>query len=93
MDDFLNFRKMLTPVIIRILFWIGVAISVLVGLGGILKGIGSDYGGGAMVFMGLLWLLIGPVIVRVYCELLIVIFSINDTLTDIRNDLRSKDQG
>ena len=32
MEDFLKFRKMITPVIIQILFWVGVGISVIAGL-------------------------------------------------------------
>lgn len=80
-SDFIKFKKMVTPVIIQILFWIGVAISVIGGLISIIGGATSDYGGGAMVFTGLLWILLGPLVVRIYCELLIVVFSINDTLT------------
>ena len=48
----------------------------------------SGHGGGAMVLAGLLVILLGPVVVRVYCEILIVIFSINDTLTEIKNKMR-----
>ncbi len=43
-----------------------------------------------MVFVGLMWTLIGPIAARIYCELLIVIFSINDTLTEIKNLLINK---
>ena len=90
MKDFLNFKKMVTPVIIQILFWIGVVVSVIGGLISIIGGAVSDYGGGAMVFMGLLYIFLGPLVVRIYCELLIVVFSINDTLTEIKNSLKDK---
>jgi hypothetical protein len=33
--------------------------------------------------MGLLVVIVGPLVVRIYCELLIVVFRINDTLTGI----------
>lgn len=81
---------MVTPVIIQILFWIGVVVSVIGGLISIVRGAGASYGGGGMVLVGLLWIFLGPIIVRIYCELLIVIFSINDTLTDIKNQLKAK---
>ncbi|MDW8226379.1 MAG: DUF4282 domain-containing protein, partial [Anaerolineales bacterium] len=82
MEDFLKFKKMITPIIIQILFWIGVVGSVIMGLISIVGGANAHYGGGAMVFAGILWIFLGPIITRIYCELLIVIFSINDTLTD-----------
>lgn len=89
--DFISFRKMLTPVIIKVLFWIGLGFSALYGIvllfGGIIGGIvNGEFG---LVIGGLLG---GPIVAvlgalgtRLYCELLIVIFQINDTLTDIKN--------
>lgn len=90
MEDFLNFKKMLTPIIIKILFWIGIVLVVLGGLLAIINGATSDYGGGAQVLMGLLLIVLGPIAVRVYCELLIIIFSVNDTLTEIKNLMKDK---
>lgn len=88
MEDFLKFKKMITPVIIQILFWIGVAVCVIMGLVAMVGGANSPYGGGQVVLGGLLLIFLGPLAVRIYCELLIVIFSINDTLTDIKNGLK-----
>jgi len=39
MWDFLTFRKMLTPIVIQILFWLGVVACILGGIGAILVGI------------------------------------------------------
>ena len=77
MGDFFSFRRMITPVIIQVIFWIFTAVAVIGGLVLLFRG------GGATV-AGLLWIVVGPLIARVYCELLIVIFRINSTLTDIR---------
>jgi hypothetical protein len=77
MGDFLNFRKMLTPVIIKIVFWLGIVATVLGGLIAFQQS----------ALQGILIVLLGPVLVRIYCELLIVIFSINDTLNDINKKL------
>lgn len=92
MEDFLRFKKMITPVLIQILFWIGVVVSVVGGLIAIVAGANQERGGGSIVLAGILWILLGPIAVRVYCELLIVIFSINDTLTETKNLLKQRDQ-
>lgn len=88
MQDYLLFRKMITPVIIQVIFWIGIVLVVLAGLGSIGAGIFAKYGGSQMIFSGMLLLLLGPIAVRVYCEVVAVVFSINETLVDIRDELR-----
>lgn len=88
--DFFAFRKMITPLIIEILFWIGTIACIVMGLVSIVGGASMSYGGGAMIFVGLSWIVLGPIAVRIYCELLIVIFSINGTLTDVKNLLKEK---
>jgi|SRR5690625_2040443 len=84
-SSFLNFDKMLTPTIIKIVFWIGAGLSVLMGLLMIIQGAGAYYGGGASIFMGLLTIVIGPFVVRIYCELLIIFFKMNETLHEVKN--------
>ena len=84
MNDFLTFRKMITPMVIQVLFWIGVVLSVVVALvmiiGGAVKGeVGTALG-------GLLYLFLGPIMVRIYCELIIVLFRILDMLVDIKKN-------
>ena len=87
-NDFLSFKKMITPTIIKIIFWIGMAgavIGALVMMGSSFGRYGSGIGG---FFGGLIALVVGPVIVRVYCELLILLFRMNDTLTEINKNLK-----
>lgn len=74
MQDFLTFRKMITPIIIQIIFWLGVVGVVITGLVMLFNG---------AVGNGLLMILLGPIAVRLYCELLIVFFRINDNLREI----------
>ena len=90
MDGFLKFRTMVTPVIIQILFWLGVAAAVLFGLVTMGTSFGRFGGGAGQFFGGLLIIVIGPVIVRIYCELLILLFRMNETLTEIKNSLAKK---
>ncbi|MGD0768012.1 MAG: DUF4282 domain-containing protein [Tepidisphaeraceae bacterium] len=87
MNDFLSFKTMITPMIIRIIFLIGVALCVIAGIVWIVIGASSEFGGGAQVFGGIVFMLVGPLVCRIYCELLIVVFRILDELTTIRQRL------
>lgn len=73
---------MITPLIIQALFWILAVLSVIVGAGMLLTGAGGGR------FVGLLLILFGPLVIRIYAEVLIVVFRISETLTDILDELR-----
>ncbi len=88
MKDFLAFRTMVTPIIIQLIFWIGVVVCVVVGL--IFIGAGARYGGEHKVYKGLLIIFLGPLGVRIYSEILIVFFRINETLTEIKHALEER---
>ena len=83
MSDFWAFRKMVTPVIIQILFWVGVIACIVGGIAMI--AMGSQYFGEKMPLKGVLLIIFGPLVVRIYCEILIVFFRINETLTEIKH--------
>ena len=89
MEDFLKFRKMITPTIIQVLFWVGVAGFVIMGLVTMANSF-SARGFNVLLgfFGGLLVMVVGAVIWRVYCELLMLFFRMNETLNDIRDDLK-----
>lgn len=93
MQDYLSFRKMITPMIIQVLFWVGAGLCVLAGLGGMISGASSSFGGGAQVLSGLILMVVGPLLVRIYCELLILLFRMNESLTDIKNVLSKAPSG
>jgi hypothetical protein len=88
--DFIKFRKMITPMIIQVLFWIGAVLSVLGGLVTMATSFGRYGGGGAQFLGGLLVIVLGPVVVRIYCELLILFFRMNETLNEIKDGLAKK---
>jgi hypothetical protein len=90
MWDFLTFRKMLTPIVIQVLFWLGVVACILGGIGAILTGFARIDRVPELIGIGILAVVFGPLVVRIYCEWLIVLFRINDTLTEIR---RNTDRG
>jgi hypothetical protein len=89
MEDFLKFRKMITPTIIQILFWVGAAASAIGALMTMVLGL-TGSGQGYLVLVGLVMLVVGPVMVRISCEMIILFFRMNETLTDIKNGLAKK---
>lgn len=89
----LNFDKMITPVIIKILFYIGIAASVIGGLvmlfGGIISAVQQGSVGPAIggIIGGPLAIVFGILMARVYSELLIVVFEIHQNLVAIKNKM------
>lgn len=75
MNEYLTFRRMITPVFIQVIFWIAVVAIVIAGI--------VQLGQGAVE--GILVILLGPLVARIYAELLIVIFRINEDVAAIRS--------
>ena len=86
--DYLSFKRMITPKLVNIFFWIGTIISVVIGLGLFIISIANINSEGILI--GFLAMLLGPLVIRIYCELIIVFFMINETLTDISKTLEQK---
>jgi hypothetical protein len=84
MGDFLAFRKMITPAVIQIFFWIGVLVCVIAGLGILSnKEILAATSPIPPTLTAIIVLVVGPLIVRIYCELLMVLFRIYESLRAI----------
>lgn len=81
MGDFLRFEVMITPILIQILFWIFVVAAVI---SGIVMIVTAEDAAGRVG--GLLVILLGPIAVRIYAEILIVLFRINDHLRRIQQN-------
>ncbi len=91
--DLLMFRRMIAPSLIIILFWMGLVGVVVSSIGMIGLGFAAGSAGIPVALGGVLSLFIGPLAVRLWCEVLIVIFRINESLTDIREGILQKDGG
>ena len=78
MQDLLSFNRMVTPVFIHVIYWIGIVAVILTGL--------AVVAGGGSILKGLLAMVLGLIVVRVGCEVLIVLFRINDNLAAIREN-------
>lgn len=85
--SFLKFEKMITPIFIQFMFWIGFIGSFFAGLIMIGYGILSNSGGFTEVLIGLGTFILGPIVIRIYCEMLIVAFKIQGSLQEIRDGL------
>lgn len=97
--DLVTFEKMVTPMLIKVIFWIGIVgiiCGALVYLVGAFAILGNGYLSFPARFMSFIAALIGLAIGtsvgllfwRVWCELLIIAFSIFDVLKDIRDRQR-----
>lgn len=75
MRDIFFFDSMLTPKIITAVYWLLLVVAVITGLATML--------GGKLV-AGLLTLVIGALGARIWCELLIVLFKMNEALQEMR---------
>ncbi|MEJ0103067.1 MAG: DUF4282 domain-containing protein [Bacteroidota bacterium] len=90
-SDFFTFRKMITLQIIQIVY---VVVAIVITLGGLMSmfaGGGNSYSSSMLPggpFVGLLIIVFGNIGWRMWCELIIVFFRINKTLTDIDNNTK-----
>ncbi len=80
MEEFLAFRKMITPMIIQVIFWIGVVLAVILGFVMLFQN----------VLLGLIQIIVGPILVRIWCELVILAFKMLETLQEIRENTRPR---
>lgn len=97
MKKYINFDVMITPTIIKILFWVGVAGSIIFGLITSFSGLGmmfsrfaSTGAGFATFIFGFFIMLGGILITRIYCELIIIAFKMVEKLNSIDEKLDRK---
>lgn len=79
--DLLTFRRMLAPVIIQIFFWIASIFLVIIAFWEMFH---------QGFWRGFWVLILGPLSIRIVAEIIILLFRINETLTEIRNTMAGK---
>ena len=79
MKNFLMFRKMLSPILIQLLFWAAIILFVYTAV--------TDFLSHESVFNVLMIIVLGTLAARIVCELLILFFRINDNLEEIKQIL------
>jgi hypothetical protein len=80
MGDFLRFETMITPILIQLLFWLAVVVSLVAGIAMIRSS--EEHGVG----VGVAVIILGPIVARIYAEILMVVFRINDHLRQIQHN-------
>jgi hypothetical protein len=88
MRTWLHFDTMVTPKIITFIYWLMLAGAVITGLMMLSRGIGamrySGFAGFGMVVCAPLVAALIALFARIYCELMIVLFKMNEALQEIR---------
>jgi len=85
LSDLLRFEKMLTPRLAKLGFYVFSILTIGAGLIVAISGLVARFGGGLRVALGLAMSIIGPFLVRIACEQIIVIFGIYERLGQIRD--------
>jgi hypothetical protein len=82
MRELLYFDNMLTPKVITLVYWLLLVASVISGLASMFVGFeGFTFGN---FIRGLIIMGAGALGARIWCELLIVLFKMNEALLEIR---------
>jgi hypothetical protein len=76
MKAFLNYEYMITPGILKIISYIGAVVAIIAGL---FTAFTADLFGGLAVAVG------GPIVLRIYAELMLVIFELHKEVRKIAN--------
>lgn len=88
MRDLLNFDSMVTPKIIVFIYWLLLAASAIGGVVVLFSGFGamrySFFTGLGIAIVAPIVFLLSALLARIYCEVMIVLFKINEALQDIR---------
>ena len=83
MNDFFSFKRMIVPVIVSGTFIVGSLVSVVCcWFYWMVPAINGKDNVKIAISLGIMLAL--PVVLRIICELFVVLFSINETLTDIK---------
>jgi len=87
--DLFQWERFITPTIIKLFYWLAIAISVFSGLSLLVSGLGmlvvSPLGGLMTVLLAVLSTCIGIIFSRVAAEFILIVFRINEHLGAIRN--------
>ena len=88
MRDWLHFDSMVTPKIVTFVYWLLLAASIIAGLVLLSRGLAvmkySGFAGFGMIIAAPLFAALMAFVARIYCEMLIVLFKMNEALQEIR---------
>ncbi|RKR06891.1 uncharacterized protein DUF4282 [Kushneria sinocarnis] len=83
-SDLVSFDRFVSPTLIRIGYWIGIAMIILSGLSAAISAV-AGYGGSiGTAFMIVMGTLVTLIFWRVFCELAFLLFAIHDRLGELK---------
>jgi hypothetical protein len=87
--DLFQWERFITPSIIKLFYWLSVALTVLLGLTGVISGLAAmvmnPFGGLITILASFVFALIGVVFARIVAEFILIVFRMNEHLGAIRN--------
>jgi hypothetical protein len=87
-NDLFQWERFITPSIIKVFYWLAVAVSVLIGISGIGQGLmllfSSPIAGLIAVIIALIGMIIGVIFARIAAEFILIVFRISEHLGAIR---------
>ena len=90
--ELLQWDRFITPSIIRVFYWLSLSLTALVGLSLIFTALSmmavNFLAGLFLLIAAMLFILAGIIFVRIVCELVMVLFRINEHLGAIRDSRR-----
>jgi hypothetical protein len=88
-QDLFQWDRFITPTIIKIFYWLAIALAVLYGLSGVFTGLASmainPFAGFVIVLASLAGILVGVIFSRIAAEFVLIVFRINEHLGAIRD--------
>jgi hypothetical protein len=75
-NEFLSFRRFVTPAVIQVIFWLLI-------LANFVFAIYTMTLGGWSILIGFIQIFLGSLMIRVYCELIMLFFRIYDSVRGI----------
>jgi predicted ABC-type sugar transport system permease subunit len=87
--DLFQWERFITPSIIKLFYWLAVAITILSGLSGVISSLrlmaSSPFAGFIMGLSYVAAVLVGVIFARIAAEFVLIVFRINEHLGAIRN--------
>jgi Domain of unknown function (DUF4282) len=87
--DLFQWERFITPSIIKLFYWLCVAIAILGGLSGVISSFRvmaySPIAGFIMAIMCVVAVLVGVIFARIAAEYVLIVFRINEHLGAMRN--------
>jgi hypothetical protein len=88
-SDLFQWERFVTPIVIKVFYWLAVVISILLGLAGAVSSLTTmafnPFVGMIFLITSVLGACMGVILARIAAEFVLIVFRINEHLGAIRN--------